>query len=67
MPPMKTMTIRLEDDLAGFLEQVARVDGKSEVQVIRDALQAHIDARYDDGAFRNQAIEDLKQRRQRLE
>jgi len=47
----KTMTLRLEDESAAVLELVARVDGKSQTEVIKDALDEHIDRRRADQEF----------------
>jgi hypothetical protein len=56
----KTMTLRLEDESAAVLELVARVDGKSQTEVIKDALDEHIDRRRSDQEF----VERLRDRHQ---
>lgn len=47
----KMMTLRLEDESAAVLELVARVDGKSQTEVIKDALDEHINRRRTDKEF----------------
>lgn len=51
MPP-RTMTIRLDPDLAEDLATVAAVDGKPVVEVIRLAVADYVTARKADHRFR---------------
>lgn len=47
----KTMTLRLDDELAADLEAMARVDGISVSEAIRIAIDERIKARRDDKQF----------------
>ena len=47
----KTMTLRLQDELARELEAVARVDDISLSDAVRAAITAHVEARRADRAF----------------
>lgn len=48
----KSMTVRLDDDLAERLEEVALVDGIAQAEVLRLALTSHIERRCNDPGFR---------------
>lgn len=48
----KNMTLRLSDEQAAAIELVARIDEQSVSDAIRAAIDAHIDARRGDVAFR---------------
>ncbi len=48
----KTMTLRMDDERAAALEMVARADGQSLTASMLKAIDAHIDARRQDPAFR---------------
>lgn len=54
----KTMTLRLDDEQAAMLELVARADGKTMTEAVRNAIDAHIEDRRRDKAF----IERLRRR-----
>jgi hypothetical protein len=47
----KAMTVRLSEEQAAELEAVAQVDGVPVSEEIRDAIDAHIEARRQDGEF----------------
>jgi predicted transcriptional regulator len=47
----KTMTLRLQDELARELEAVARVDDISVSDAVRAAITEHVEARRADRAF----------------
>jgi predicted transcriptional regulator len=47
----KNMTLRLDDERAAMLEMVARADDKSVTDAVRDAIDAHIEARRSDTDF----------------
>jgi hypothetical protein len=62
-------TVRLDDDQAEELEAVAKVDGVSVAEEIRQAITARIDERRKDADFRKrlrQTIEDNKRILERL-
>ncbi len=48
----KTMTLRLTDEQAATLEFVARADGQTVTETVRTAIDAHIEERRRDKAFR---------------
>ncbi len=47
----KAMTVRLSEEKAAELEAVAEADGMPIAEAIRDAIDAHIEARRKDEAF----------------
>lgn len=47
----KTMTLRLDDELAADLEAMARVDGVPVSEAVRTAIDERIKARRDDKQF----------------
>ena len=53
MNPHKAMTIRLSAEQADDLATVAAVDGQPVSQVIRAAIDDHIEGRKGDAAFRD--------------
>jgi predicted transcriptional regulator len=48
----KTMTLRLSDEQAATLEAVARADDQTVTEAVRTAIDAHIDERRRDDAFK---------------
>ena len=56
----KAMTFRLDDDDAATAEVVARVEGTSLNQLVRNALTAYIAARRQDPKFRADLEEIIK-------
>jgi predicted DNA-binding protein len=47
----KNMTLRLDDERAAMLEMVARAEDKTMTDAVRDAIDAHIEARRNDSEF----------------
>lgn len=48
----KTMTLRLTDEQAATLDLVARADDQTVTEVVRTAIDAHIEARRRDKDFK---------------
>lgn len=48
----RTMTLRLTDEQAATLDLVARADGQTVTEAVRTAIDAHIEERRRDEAFR---------------
>jgi predicted transcriptional regulator len=48
----KTMTLRLTDEQAATLDLVARADDQTVTEVVRNAIDAHIEARRRDKDFK---------------
>jgi predicted DNA-binding protein len=65
MKPVKAMTIRLTTEQAEALETVASVEERPVSEVIRAAIEEHIDSRKKDPAFRD-SLKDRLKRAQRL-
>jgi predicted transcriptional regulator len=65
MKPVKAMTIRLTSDQAEALETVASVEELSVSEVIRAAIEEHIDSRKKDPAFQD-SLKDRLTRARRL-
>jgi len=49
----KTLSLRLPDEQAATLDLVARVDGQTFTDAVRQAIDEHIEARRSDQAFRD--------------
>jgi predicted transcriptional regulator len=64
--PGRTMTIRLDGDLAEDLATVAAVDGRPLVEVIRSAIAEHVAARKADPRFRAALRDHLSRMRRML-
>jgi predicted transcriptional regulator len=65
MKPVKAMTIRLTTDQAEALETVATVEDIPVSEVIRAAIEEHIDSRKKDPAFQD-SLRDRLARARRL-
>lgn len=65
MKPVKTMSIRLTTDQAEALEIVASVESLPVSEVIRTAINQHIDSKTKDPAFRD-SLRDRLKKAQRL-
>jgi predicted transcriptional regulator len=65
MKPAKSMTIRLSADQAEALETVARVEDLAISDVIRSAIESHINVRKQDPEFQ-ESLKDRIQKAQRL-
>lgn len=46
------MTLRLDDETAAMLELVARADDQTVTETVRNAIDAHIEARRNDTEFK---------------
>lgn len=65
MKPAKAMTVRLSTEQADALDTVATVDGRAISEIIRAAIDDHIDARRKDPAFQD-SLKNRIDRAQRL-
>jgi predicted transcriptional regulator len=65
MKPVKAMTIRLTSEQAEALETVASVEERPISEVIRAAIEEHIDTRKKDPAFQD-GLKDRLARARRL-
>lgn len=63
----KAMTVRLPDELAADTEALARVEGKSVNEIIKDALSAAIDQRRRDPKFKKRVQQIIDEDRELLE
>lgn len=62
----KTMTLRMDEELAESAQVVASVDGSTVSDVIREALADHIDRRKADPEFQRQLRRNLDRHAQLL-
>jgi len=63
----KNMTVRLPDELAADTEALARVDGKSVNETIKDALAEAVEQRRRDPEFKARIRQIIKEDRELLE
>ena len=63
----KNMTVRLPDDLAADAEALARVEGKSVNETIKDALTDAVERRRKDPKFRARVRQIIDEDRELLE
>ena len=63
----KNMTLRLSNDQAEELEAVARADGMSVAEAVREAITEHIGRKRSDEAFRDRLKEVMERDREILE
>lgn len=63
----KNLTVRLPDELAADTEALARVEGKSVNETIKDALSAAIDQRRQDPKFKQRVRRIIDEDRELLE
>lgn len=63
----KNLTVRLPDDLAADAEAVARAEGTSLNETIKEALSEAVDRRRKDPAFKKRLREIVEQDRELLE
>lgn len=63
----KNLTVRLPDDLAADAEAVARAEGTSLNETIKDALAEAVDRRRKDPAFKKRLRDIVEQDRELLE
>jgi predicted DNA-binding protein len=66
MKPVKAMTIRLSAEQAEALETVATVESRPVAEVIRAAIEAHIDNRRKDPVFQDELKDRLNRARRLL-
>lgn len=66
MKPVKAMTIRLTTEQAEALETVASVEERPISEVIRAAIEEHIDSRKKDPAFQDSLKDRLARARKLL-
>jgi len=59
--PTKVTTLRLEDQLHAELAAVARADGRTVSDVVREAVGEHIATRASDPEFRKRAKKKLEE------
>jgi predicted transcriptional regulator len=64
---MKSMTLRLSDDVAAELDAVARVDGTTVADQVRSAIEDRIAARRADEEFQARRRQALKENKAALE
>lgn len=63
----KNMTVRLPDDVAADAEALARVEGKSVNETIKDALVEAVAQRRKDPAFKKRVRQIIEEDRELLE
>jgi len=63
----KNLTVRLPDDLAADTEALARVEGKSVNETIKDALAAAVEQRRRDPKFKQRIRKIIEEDRELLE
>ena len=63
----KNMTVRLPDELAADTEALARVEGKSVNETIKDALVAAVEQRRRDPRFKERVRQIIEEDRELLE
>ena len=63
----KIMTLRLDDAQAATLEMVARADGRSLTEAVRDAIDAHVEQRRSDKDFQDRLADIIREDQEVLE
>jgi hypothetical protein len=63
----KNMTVRLDDELAADTEALARADGKSLNETVKQALREAVERRRRDPKFRSRVRRIIEQDRELLE
>ena len=63
----KNMTVRLPDDLAADTEALARVEGKSVNELVKDALSETVERRRRDPEFKARVRQIIEEDRELLE
>lgn len=63
----KSMTLRLPDQQAAQLELIARIEGVAIAVVVREAIEAAIEARRTDQAFQTRVRDHLEEYRSQLD
>jgi predicted DNA-binding protein len=59
--PTKAMSLRLDDEKMAELHNVARVEGATVSEVVRDAIRNHIDTRSTDPEFQRRVKKKLEE------
>jgi predicted transcriptional regulator len=68
MPPVaKNMTVRLDDELASDTEALARAEGKSLNETVKQALRDAVESRRRDPEFQARVSRIIKEDRELLE
>lgn len=67
MADKKTMSLRLDGELAAELEAVARIDGQSMAETVRVAIEDHIEQRRKDQQFRERLRRNADEQRDILD
>jgi len=63
----KNLTVRLDDDLAADTEALARAEGKSLNETVKQALREAVERRQKDPAFRRRVRQIIEEDRELLE
>lgn len=63
----KNLTVRLDDDLAADTEALARAEGKSLNETVKQALREAVERRQKDPAFRRRIRQIIEEDRELLE
>jgi predicted DNA-binding protein len=63
----KSLTLRLPADKAADLEVVARADGMPVSEAVRDAIDAHIEKRRQDKAFKDRLARLMRENQEVLD
>ena len=63
----KNLTVRLDDDLAADTEALARAEGKSINETVKQALRETIERRQKDPAFKRRVRQIIEEDRELLE
>ena len=63
----KNLTVRLDEQLAADTEALARVEGKSLNETVKDALREAVDRRRKDPMFKNRVRRIIEEDRELLE
>ena len=67
MKPAKAMTVRLSEEQARALETVANVDNRPVSDIVRAAIESHIEARRRDPGFQAGLKDRINQARKLLD
>jgi predicted DNA-binding protein len=59
--PTKAMSLRMDDEKMAELANVARVEGATISEVVREAIQKHIDTRSSDPEFQRRVKQKLEE------
>lgn len=62
----KSMTLRMDEDLAGKVRTIADVEGTTVSEIIREALAEHVERRRSDPQFQERLQQNLQRHRELL-